>query len=90
MVDVFTKESLTIEIDTSISGNRVARVLDRIVEARGLPAVITVDNGPEFRSKALDKCAYENQVVLDFIRPGKPVDNCYIERVDAKSFCRSI
>ena len=79
MVDIFTKESLRIEVDTSISGERVVRVLDRIVEARGLPEAITVDNGPEFRSKALDRWAYENQVILDFIRPGKPVDNCFIE-----------
>ena len=84
MVDVFTKESLTIEVDTSINGERVVRVLNRIVEVRGLPEAITVDNGPEFRSKALDKWAYENQVVLDFIRPGKPVDNCYIESFNSK------
>ena len=84
MVDVFTKESLTIEVDTSINGERVVRVLNRIVEVRGLPEAITVDNGPEFRSKALDKWAYENQVVLYFIRPGKPVDNCYIESFNSK------
>ena len=84
MVDIFTKESLRIEVDTSISGERVVRVLDRIVEARGLPEAITVDNGPEFRSKALDKWAYKNQVVLDFIRPEKPVDNCFIESFNSK------
>lgn len=84
MVDIFTKESLRIEVDTSISGERVVRVLNRIVESRGLPEAITVDNGPEFRSKALDKWAYENRVVLDFIRPGKPVDNCFIESFNSK------
>lgn len=84
MVDVFTKESLKIEVDTSINGERVVRVLNRIVEERGLPEAITVDNGPEFRSKALDKWAYENQVILDFIRPGKPVDNCYIESFNSR------
>lgn len=84
IVDIFTKESLKIELGTSISGHRVAHVLDRIAEARGLPEAITVDNGPEFRSKALDRWAYQNQVVLDFIRPGKPVDNCYIESFNSR------
>jgi len=84
IVDVFTKESLRIEVDTSLSGERVVRTLNQIVELRGLPEVITVDNGPEFRSKALDRWAYENQVILDFIRPGKPVDNCFIESFNSR------
>jgi len=84
IVDIFTKESLKIEIDTSISGKRVAHVLSRIAEDRGFPESITVDNGPEFSSKALDRWAYENGVVLDFIRPGKPVDNCFIESFNSR------
>lgn len=84
IVDVFTKEALKIAIDTSISGERVVRELNRISDFRGLPKVISIDNGPEFRSKALDKWAYENQVVLDFIRPGKPVDNCFIESFNSR------
>lgn len=84
IVDVFTKESLNIEIDTSLSGQRVARILDCLVESRGLPQVITVDNGPEFRSKALDRWAYKNQVILNFIRPGKPVDNCFVESFNSR------
>lgn len=84
VVDVFTKESLNIELDTSLNGQRVARILDRLVEVRGLPQAITVDNGPEFRSKALDRWAYKNQVVLDFIRPGKPVDNCFVESFNSR------
>ena len=84
IVDVFTKEALKIEVDTSINGEHVVRMLDQIVEDRGLPQYITVDNGPEFRSKALDKWAYENQVILDFIRPGKPVDNCFVESFNSR------
>ncbi len=84
VVDVFTKESLSIEVDTSLSGQGVVRILDRVVESRGLPQAITVDNGPEFRSKALDRWAYKNQVVLDFIRPGKPVDNCFVESFNSR------
>jgi len=84
IVDVFTKESLRIEVDTSINGEHVVRILNELVEERGLPEAITMDNGPEFRSKALDKWAYESQVVLDFIRPGKPGDNCFIESFNSR------
>ena len=79
IVDTFTKESIAIEVDTSITGERVARVLDRISIARELPKYITVDNGPEFISLAMDGWAYRNAVKLNFSRPGKPVDNCYVE-----------
>jgi len=84
IVDVFTKESLRIELGTSINGEHVVGILNRIVEQRGLPQTITVDNGPEFRGKALDRWAYKNQVILDFIRPGKPVDNCFIESFNSR------
>ena len=84
LIDVFTKEALAIAVDTSISGHGVVRALERVVENRGLPKIITVDNGPEFRSRALDRWAYENRVTLDFIRPGKPVDNCYIESFNSR------
>lgn len=84
ILDVFTKEALKIEVNTSINGEYVVRILDQIVEERGFPKYITIDNGPEFRSKALDKWAYENQVILDFIRPGKPVDNCFVESFNSR------
>ncbi len=51
---------------------------------RGAPERIRVDNGPEFISRALDKWAYENSVTLDFSRPGKPIDNCYIESFNGR------
>ncbi len=57
----------------------MVRVVDRIKAMRGAPCYIKVDNGPEFISKELDRWAYENGVVLDFSRPGKPVDNAFIE-----------
>lgn len=84
IVDVFTKEVIKIEVATSISGEHVVQMLDQIAEDRGLPKYITIDNGPEFRSKALDKWAYKNQVILDFIRPGKPVDNCFVESFNSR------
>lgn len=84
IVDDFTRESPAIEVDTSLSGLRVSRVLDQLAQTRGLPEIITVDNGPEFASKALDEWAYRNGVKLHFIRPGKPVENCYIESFNGK------
>ncbi len=84
IVDDFTREAIAIEVDFSLPGLRVARVLDRLAEARGLPAVITVDNGPEFTSRALDAWAHANGVKLVFSRPGKPVDNAYVESFNGR------
>ena len=79
IIDTFTKVCLTIYIDISIGGIRVCQILDQLIERYGVPQEITVDNGPEFISKALDEWAYRNGVLLDFIDPGKPTQNCFIE-----------
>ena len=85
MVDTFTRESLAIEVDTSIGGERLARVLDRVIGERGAqPVEIVMDNGPEMTSRALDQWAYERGVRLRFIAPGKPVQNCYIESFNGR------
>jgi putative transposase len=84
LVDDYTRECPAIEVDTSLGGARVVQVLERIVEARGLPEVITVDNGPEFIGKALDAWAYRRGVRLNFIRPGKPIENAYIESFNGR------
>jgi len=84
VIDQLTKECLVIVLDFSINGVRVARELDWLVLTRGKPEAITVDNGPEFAGIALDRWAYKNQVKLDFIRPGKPVENAYIESFNGK------
>lgn len=84
IVDDYTRECLAAEVDTSISGLRVARVLDRLLVLRGKPKGITVDNGPEFAGRALDTWAYNNKVRLAFIRPGKPVENAYIESFNGR------
>ena len=84
IVDDFSRECPTIEIDTSIGGFRVARVLDRLSKLRGLPESITVDNGPEFAGKTLDEWAYRKGVKLNFIQPGKPVQNAYIESFNGR------
>lgn len=84
IVDDYTREALTIEVDRSIPGMRIVRVMERLQELRGLPRSIVVDNGPEFSGRALDAWAYANDVQLDFIRPGKPVDNCYVESFNGR------
>lgn len=84
VVDDYTRECLVIEVDTSLPGLRVKQVLERLKEMRGLPASITVDNGPEFAGKVLDAWAYEAGVTLSFIRPGKPVENAYIESFNGR------
>jgi putative transposase len=84
VLDVFTKECLALEIDTSINGERVSRVLDWLVMTRGKPEAITVDNGPEFAGMALDRWAYQNNVTLDFIQPGKPIQNAFIESFNGR------
>jgi putative transposase len=84
IVDDYSRECLVLEVDTSINGRRVAAVLDRLADLRGLPLSITVDHGPEFEGKVLDAWAYEHGVRLNFIRPGKPVENAYIESFNGR------
>lgn len=84
IVDDCTRECLAIEVDTSLPGTRVAATLDRLAELRGLPQSITVDHGPEFEGQVLDAWAYAQGVRLAFIRPGKPVENAYIESFNGR------
>lgn len=80
IVDNFSRECLAIPVAHSIKGEDVVMTMDAIKHfAERVPRRIQVDNGSEFISKALDKWAYENDVTLDFSRPGKPTDNAYIE-----------
>ena len=84
IVDDFTRECVAIEVDRSLPGLRVARVLDRLATDVGLPQTIVVDNGPEFAGRTLDAWAYAHGVTLRFIRPGKPIENAYIESFNGK------
>ena len=85
VVDVFTREPLAIEVDTSLPGTRVVEVLERLVQARrACPKEIILDNGPELTSRALDQWAYENSVRLHFIDPGKPQQNGYAESFNSR------
>jgi putative transposase len=84
IVDNYTRECPAIEVDTSLGGARVVNVLERLSETRGLPEVITMDNGPEFAGKALDEWAYRKSVKLNFITRGKPVENAYAESFNGR------
>jgi len=84
LMDAYTREALWIEVDNSLPGLRVVRVLEKVAQERGLPEAIQVDNGPEFISRVVDQWAYANGVALHFIDPGKPVQNAFIESFNGK------
>jgi putative transposase len=82
IIDDFNRESLAIEVDTSLPCLRLIRVLERLVAERGCPANIRCDNGPEFISHKLEEwCSHATRrISLQFIQPGRPMQNAYIER----------
>lgn len=80
LMDDYNREALGIEVDTSLPAERVVRVLEQITDWRGLPKRIRVDNGPEFISSKLALWCEEKGITLQFIQPGKPTQNAYIER----------
>jgi putative transposase len=84
VVDVFTRECLAIEADFGLNGRKVAKALDAVAATRGYPKMITVDNGSEFYSKEMDGWAWLHGVRLDFIRPGKPIENAFIESFNGR------
>lgn len=81
LVDDFTKESPGILVEHSISGGRITRFLDSL---GSLPKRLRCDNGPEFQSKALLEWAYLRGVEVEFIDPGKPIQNAYIESFNGR------
>ena len=80
VIDDHNREALKIEIDLSLTAERVVRVLECLRETRGLPKKLRMDNGPEFISKKLKEWMKENGVKQEFIEPGKPAQNGYVER----------
>ncbi|ADU64210.1 Integrase catalytic region [Pseudodesulfovibrio aespoeensis Aspo-2] len=80
-VDDYNREALAVEIDTNMPAGRVVRVLDRVAEERGCyPERLRMDNGPEFSGTVMAAWAESHGVNLEFIQPGKPTQNSYIER----------
>ncbi|PJE79339.1 hypothetical protein CI610_01691 [invertebrate metagenome] len=80
VVDDFNREALAIEIDLGLPAARVIRVLERIIDQRGYPIKLRMDNGPEFISTALADWAEKHDIHLEFIQPGTPTQNAYVER----------
>lgn len=80
IIDDYNRESLAIEVDTSLPALRVIRVLQRLIEIRSKPEFIRVDNGPEFISDRLQQWCDDQKIRLQFIQPGKPVQNAFVER----------
>lgn len=80
LIDDFNRELLAVEADTSLPAKRVVRVLERVIWERGKPESIRVDNGPEFISSTMEAFCKDQGIHLQFIKPGKPMQNGYVER----------
>jgi putative transposase len=80
VIDDYNREGLCIDVDFSLPAERVIRSLDQIIEWRGKPQAIRCDNGPEYISEKLKIWAEKREVALQYIQPGNPQQNAYIER----------
>jgi putative transposase len=80
VIDDYNREALWIEVDTCLPAERVVRVLEQLLDWRGKPTQIRMDNGPELISRRLESWAQEQHIELLHIQPGKPAQNAYIER----------
>lgn len=80
IIDDFNREALAIEVDFSLSASRVVRTLEQLIEWKGKPASIRCDNCPEYSGNTLTIWAEQQNIILNFIQPGKPQQNAYIER----------
>jgi len=84
VIDQYSRECPILAAEKAMNGEKVVKYLEMAAKSYGLPTAITVDNGSEFTSKALDSWAYKNGVHLDYIRPGKPVENAFIESFNGR------
>ena len=84
VLDQWSRQSPVIEAASSMSGHGVGITLDRAIAGGTAPRSITVDHGTEFMSRALEDWAFARGVQLDFIRPGKPVENAFIEAFNGR------
>ena len=83
VVDTFTRECLSLEVDSSMTGQRVTRTLTAMIEQRGQPQTIRCDNGPEFTSRHFAAWCAERQIQVNYIQPGKPMQNGHVVRSTA-------
>jgi putative transposase len=84
VVDAFTRENLSLEVDTSLSSRRVTRALEAVIEHRGMPEAIRCDNGPELTSRHFLSWCEERKIQLIHIQPGKPMQNGHIESFNGR------
>ncbi len=84
IVDTYTRECLAMEVDTSLPGARVRRVLERLAQQRLRPEELRVDNGPEFISRAVGAWCEENRLRLFHIQPGRPMQNGHVESFNGR------
>lgn len=84
VVDTFTRECLSLEVDSSMSGQRVTRTLAVMIEQRGQPQSIRCDNGPEFTSRHFAAWCAEKQIQVNYIQPGKPMQNGHVESFNGR------
>ena len=80
VIDDYNREALAMEVDTSLRSQRLVTLFERLKETRGLPDVLRVDNGPEFLGTAFTDWCRKNDIFIDYIEPGKPNQNAFIER----------
>jgi putative transposase len=80
VIDDFNREAVAIEVDTSLRSERLIRVFERLQAERGLPDILRVDNGPEFLGQVFVDWCRDNGIFIDYIQPGKPNQNAFIER----------
>jgi len=83
-IDVFSRECVALQVAPSMRSADVTRYLNHAIARRATPESITLDNGTEFTCNHFDQWAHARGVRLDFIRPGKPVENCFIESFNGR------
>ncbi len=84
VIDIHSRECLALKAGFSLTAQIVTAQLEEIIAERGVPVALTQDNGTEFTSRHYDAWAFSAGIQLDFIRPGRPVENCYIESFNGK------
>ena len=84
VVDAFTRENLSLEVDTSLSSRRVTRALEAVIQRRPMPEAIRCDNGPEFTSRHFLSWCEERKIQLIHIQPGRPMQNGHIESFNGR------
>jgi putative transposase len=84
VVDDHTRESLAVEVDTSLASERVVRALETAIQEHGKPDAIVCDNGPQFRSRRLEAWSEQQRIRIEFIEPGKPIQNAFVESYNGR------